>query len=213
MFMSAKSKLVTHIKQTAEENDVQKVLEAIDKFPDKKSLYILTEDLGSILDKVVEKFDPKVALELGITCGCSAIRIANKMAKPNSKLLSLQPKQGVDTAKNVIQWAGLDKKVDVQTLNELGDHVTKFLNDNGAQCFDFIFMDHYPNRYLQDLLFLQKKGVLGKGTVIVANTMEYRRWVQDYLKHLKDHPDELQTETYKSESGSANMTVSVCIVD
>jgi len=211
MFMSAKSKLVTHIKQTAEENDVQKVLEAIDKFPDKKSLYILTEDLGSILDKVVEKFDPKVALELGITCGCSAIRIANKMAKPNSKLLSLQPKQGVDTAKNVIQWAGLDKKVDVQTLNELGDHVTKFLNDNGARCFDFIFIDHYPNRYLQDLLFLQKKGVLGKGTVIVANTMGYR--VYDYLKHLKDHPEELQTETYKSESGSANMTVSVCIVD
>jgi len=214
MFANPRSRLVTHIKGTASQNDVQKVLEAIDNFPDQKSLYILTKDLGSILDKVVKKFDPKVALELGYTCGCSAIRIASKMEKPNSKLLTIQPKQGVDTAKNIIQWAGLDEKVDVQTLNEqLGDHVTKFLNDNGARCFDFIFMDHYPNRYLQDLLFLQKKGVLGKGTVIVANTMEYRRWVQDYLKHLKDHPEELQTETYKSESGSANMTVSVCIVD
>jgi predicted O-methyltransferase YrrM len=210
MFMSARSKLVTHIKQTAQEKDVQKVLDAIDKFPDKKSLYILTEDLGSILDKVVKKFDPKVALELGISCGCSAIRIASKMAKPKSKLLTIQPRQAeVDTANNIIQLAGLNEKVEVQTLNELGD-VTKFLNDNGAPCFDFIFIDHSTNRYLQDLLFLQKKGVLGKGTVIVANTMGYR--VQDYLKHLKDHPEELQTEIYKSESGSANMTVSVCIV-
>lgn len=213
MFTNARSKLVTHIKGTAPQNDVPKVLEAIGKFPDKNSLCILTEDLGSILDKVVEKFNPKVALELGFTCGCSAIRIANKMAKPDSKLLTVELKEGVYTAKTIIEWAGLTEKVDVLSFNELGERVTKFLNDNRAQCFDFIFIDHHPSRYLQDLLFLQKKGVLGKGTVIVANTMGYHRWVQDYLKHLKNHPEELQTETYKSESGSANMTVSVCIVD
>jgi predicted O-methyltransferase YrrM len=216
MFASSRTRLLTHVKdhiKDTEEEKVQKVLEAIDKFPNKNSLCILTADLGSILDKVVEKFDPKVALELGLSCGCSAIRIASKMAKPNSKLLTIQAKQeGVDTAKNIIEWAGLNEKVDVGTLNELDDHVTKFLKDNGARCFDFIFLHHYTGRYLRDLLFLQKKGVLGKGTVIVANTMGFR-WCQDYLKHLKDHPEELQTETYKSESGKANMTVSVCIVD
>jgi catechol O-methyltransferase len=212
MFTNARSRLETHIKGTAPENNVKNVLEAIDKFPEKRSLYILTEDSGSILDKVVEKFDPKVGLELGVSCGCSAIRIASKMAKRDSKLLTIQPKQSVDTAKNIIRWAGLTEKVDVQTLNELGDPVTKFLNDNGASCFDFIYIQHYVNRYLPDLLFLQKKGLLRKGTVIVAYTMG-SPLVQDYLKYLKDHPEELQTETHKSESGKASMTVSVCIVD
>jgi len=211
---------VPHIQQNATEGDVKNVLKAIENFPNKGSLGILNPEKGSLLDDIVHKYDRRVALELGMSYGCSAIRIACKMTKPESKLLTIQPKrERYAIARSVINYAGLSGKVDVlQTtlgkgmLNDLEDKLKDFLNNVGAQYFDFIYIDHYTHYYLQDFLFLQNKGMVGKGTVIVANTLGYSG-VQNYLKYLKDHPEELQTETYKNQSGSASLTMSIYIVD
>ena len=78
----------------------------------------------------------------------------------------------------------------------------------GTPYFDFVFIDH--DRILPDFLFLRDQGMLRKGTVIVVDTMYSTR---SYQKYLKDHPEELETETYRSESGSTTMTVSTYIVD
>jgi hypothetical protein len=51
---------------------------------------ILGKEKGSLLDAAVQKFDSRVALELGNYCGYCAIRISSKMAKPISKLISIE---------------------------------------------------------------------------------------------------------------------------
>lgn len=212
--------------KTANKGDVEDVLKKIDGLPSKskESLKILKQEQGSLLDDVVNKFDPKVVLEIGFSGGCSAVRIANKMTKVGSKLLTVQVRaEGCPTATNIIEHAGLSAKVEVYNHsaieNEAVAHMKQFLGQMGARYFDFVFLDGYGNRYLRDFKFLKDKGMIGKGTVIVANTES--RSTQNYLQYLKDHPEELETETYKSESTTAetnkseptSLTVSIYIVD
>ena len=59
------------------------------------------------LDGAVQRFDPKVALEIRTYYGYSAIRIAFMMTKPYNKLVSIEmnPKN-CSIAKEIIEHAG-----------------------------------------------------------------------------------------------------------
>jgi len=193
--------MLSYVLQNAEKGNAESVLRAIDSFTRHTWLPILGKEKGSILDAAVQKYDPKVALELGTYCGYSTIIIASKMANPDSKLISVEMhSHNYEIATKVIEHAGLSSKVTVLkgTLSDVYDELEEFLIEMETPSFDFIFMDHFKQCYLPDFLFLNEKGMLGRGTCIVADSLGFAE-AQNYLKYLKEHPEEWETETAKSD--------------
>ena len=119
--VSKVAKLVPHVKENAKDGGVDNVMKAIDSFPYRDSLVILNDEKGTLLDNAVTKFKPRVALELGFSCGCSAIRIALKMTKYDSKLLTLQPREEkTKIARELMKHAGkfdLEPRFNVYVLS------------------------------------------------------------------------------------------------
>jgi catechol O-methyltransferase len=212
--------LLNYVLQNAEKGNAESVLRAIDSFTHHTWLAILGKEKGSLLDAAVQKFDSRVALELGTYCGYSAIRIASKMGNPDSKLISIEVNShNYAIAREMIEHAGLSSKVTVLkgTLTEVLDELDEFLNEMAGSSFDFIFMDHFKHCYLPDFLLLKERSMLGKGTCIVADSIGFPK-AQNYLNYLKEHHEELETEAYKSDVEClswfpSTMTVSTYKVD
>eukprot|EP01018_Ginkgo_biloba_P022013 Gb_28254 [translate_table: standard] len=195
--------LLDYVRQNAEKSNPESVLNAIDNYTKHTWLMNIGHEKGSILDAAAQKNDPRVALELGTYCGYSAIRLASKMTKPESKLISLEMNphnRGI--ARAIIEHAGLSSKIDVVegTLGDVVEELGEFLDEMGAPFFDFIFFDHFKQYYLPDFMLLKDRGMLGKGTCIVANSIGFPG-AQDFLNYLRSHCEELETEehTFKVE--------------
>jgi len=58
--------LLNYVLQNAEKGNAESVLRAIDSFTHHTWLAILGKEKGSLLDATVQKFDSRVALELGL---------------------------------------------------------------------------------------------------------------------------------------------------
>eukprot|EP00253_Pinus_taeda_P025851 PITA_25851 len=212
--------LLNYVLENAEKGNAESVLKAIDSFTRHTWLPILGREKGSNLDAVVHKYNPNVALELGTYCGYSSIIIASRMAKPDSKLISVEMNaHNYEIATKMIEHAGLSSKVTVLkgTLSEVYEELEEFLITMETTNFDFIFMDHFRERYLPDILLLIDKGMVRKGTVIVADSIGFSE-ARNYLKYLKEHPEELDSEESKSDVEwmswfPCTMTVSTYIAD
>ena len=99
--------LINYVKQNSEKGNAEAVLNAIDNFTSHSWMPILGKEKGTLLDVAVQKFDPRVALELGTYCGYSAIRIASKMTKSDIKLVSIEiDAQKCTTSRAIIDHAG-----------------------------------------------------------------------------------------------------------
>jgi catechol O-methyltransferase len=207
---------LNYVQQNAQRGNAEAVVSAIESFTDRSWMPILGREKGCLLDAAVQKFDPKVALEIGTYCGYSAIRIASKMTKPDSKLICIEMNpHNYAVATAMIEHAGLSSKVIMLrgTLSDLDDSLEEFLIEMTAPYFDFIFMDQFKDCYLPDFLLLQDKGMLGKGTGIVAESIGSAE-AQNYHNYLKGHRKELETEIYTSESLlPCKMTVSTYIAN
>lgn len=81
--------------------------------------------------------------------------------------------------------------------DDVARELAQILNQIPAQYFNLLFMNHSMKCYLPHFMFLKDRGMLGKGTVIVANSDGFPKH-QEYLKYLNEHPDELETKTVKS---------------
>lgn len=208
--------LLNYVRQNVQKGNPEAVVSAIDSFTDHTWMTILGKEKGCLLDAALQKFDPKVALELGTYCGYSAIRIASKMTKPDSKLISIEMNAHNHTiAREMIEYAGLSSKVILLkgTLSELDDQLEELLCEMASPYFEFIFMDQFKDRYLPDFLSLKDKGMIGKGTGIVAESMGYAEALS-YHNYLKEHRKKLETEVYTSDGLlPCKMTVSTYKAD
>eukprot|EP01018_Ginkgo_biloba_P022012 Gb_28255 [translate_table: standard] len=194
--------LLDYVLHNAEKSNPESVLNAIDNYTKHTWLMNIGHEKGSILDAAAQKFDPRVALELGTYCGYSAIRIASKMTKPESKLISLEMNHITVALQEQLlnMQVSLSSKIDVVegTLGDVVEELGEFLDEMGAPFFDFIFFDHFKQYYLPDFMLLKDRGMLGKGTCIVANSMGLPG-AQDFLNYLRSHCEELETEEHKSK--------------
>jgi len=193
--------LLNYVLQNAEKGNAESVLGAIETYAQHTWLMNIGKEKSSVLDAAVQRFDPKVALELGTYCGYSAIRIASKMTKPDSKLVSIEMSpQNCSVARAIIDHAGLSLKVKVMegTLADKLEELDEFLEEERHPYFEFIFLDHSKQCYLSDFLLLKERGMLGKGTGIVANSSTVGfPGASDFFTYLRSHPEELETEEHK----------------
>lgn len=206
---SIEQALLKEVEKIPDKGSAGSVLNAIDKYAKDTPLpKHLDEDQCRILDDVVNSIDHRVVgLELGVYCGYSTIRIASKSANSNSKLISFE-KDTFGVAEKMIEIAGMSSKVQLfkGRLNEGPDELQKFLDKMKAPYFNFIFMNHSGNSYLEDFKFLKQRRMLGKGTVIVANTKGHH---QEYLKYVKEHRNEFETKANERGVNAPSMTVAI----
>lgn len=156
--------------------DVDAAIDAIDTFAyDKSILMNVGDEKGQLLDAAVERANPKIALELGAYCGYSGLRIAR--AAPTAKVFSIE-KSGANAsvARRVWAHAGLaDRITCLNGTVDDGTTLDTLAKDYGFTngCLDFIFLDHWKDVYLADLLSLHERGWLHTGTIVVADNVGF----------------------------------------
>lgn len=62
--------------------------------------------------------------------------------------------------------------------------IPRLREDFGVERLDFVFMDHWKRCYLPDLQLLEGSGLLGKGTVILADNVIFPG-APNFLRHVK----------------------------
>ena len=78
------------------------------------------------------------------------------------------------------------------------EELDEFLEEERLPHFELIFMDHSKQCYLSEFLLLKERGMLGKGTAIVANSSTVGfPGASDFFTYLRNHSEELETEEHK----------------
>jgi len=151
----------------AQAGDPASVLAALDRFGRERSFLMNVGDRkGEILDAEVLRLRPARALEIGAYCGYSAVRIARLLREWGGRLVSLEASaENARVARATVELAGLAEHVEVRNAK-----AEEAIPSLGAP-FDLVFLDHWKDLYLPDLLRIEKHGLLRPGSVVVADNV------------------------------------------
>ncbi|XP_048066454.1 catechol O-methyltransferase A isoform X1 [Megalobrama amblycephala] len=184
---SRPQRMLKAVQKNATKGDPKSVISAIDYYCRHKEWAMnVGDDKGLILDSVLTEVNPSTALELGTYCGYSSVRIA-RLLSPDSKLITIEFNPAFAAiARQIIAYAGLQDKV---TLVEgaSGDLIPKMKERFGIKSFDFVFLDHWKDRYVPDTKLLEDCGLLKKGTVLLADNV-ICPGAPEYLQYVRNNP-------------------------
>lgn len=152
---------------------------------------------GSIVCGVIAEHKPSVILELGGYTGLSAILFGNALRQAGgSKYLSVEKSPlFAAVASSFIDHAGLREVVRVVVGS--GAEGIRRLYDEGAlgrpkPIGMIFFLDHHKVAYTADLKLCERLGLIGKGTVLVADNMimpgnpPYAEWVRASVEEKRE---------------------------
>ncbi|XP_020489487.1 catechol O-methyltransferase B isoform X1 [Labrus bergylta] len=189
-------RLLNAVQKNATRGDPRSVVKAIDQFCRQKEWAMnVGDEKGCILDSVVSEVNPGAVLELGTYCGYSTVRIAS-LLPPNAKLITLEFNPDFAAiARQVIAWAGLEEKVQL-VVGASGDWIPKMKEHFGLNTFDLVFLDHWKDRYLPDTKLMEECGLLGKGSILLADNV-ICPGAPDYLEYVRSSP-QYESQYFKS---------------
>ncbi|RXM27597.1 Catechol O-methyltransferase [Acipenser ruthenus] len=101
-------------------------------------------DYATVAREVVCEVSPDVALELGTYCGYSSVRIA-RLLPPGARLLTVEFNHDYATVAREVQLLE----------GASGDLIPQLRQKHGIETLDFIFLDHWKDRYLPDTRLLE----------------------------------------------------------
>ncbi|KAM4649059.1 catechol O-methyltransferase isoform 2-T5 [Amazona ochrocephala] len=171
MNQSKEQRILNFVLQNAVRGDPRSVLDAIDKYCSQKEWAMnVGSEKGVILDKTVEEVSPSVALELGTYCGYSGVRIA-QLLKEGACLLTVEfNPEFAAIAKQMFEFAGVQDKV--RLLEGPSQEIIPQLKKKyEVDTLDFVFLDHWKDRYAPDTILLQECNLLRKGSVLLADNV------------------------------------------
>ena len=170
---SQPSDIVPYVKATAKQGDAVGVLRAMDIFGEYYPMYKLGDEKGQILARLVRDRAPVHSLEVGTFLGYSAIWTAINLP-PGAHLICVEfEPRHVEVARALTTYAGVSDRV--QILQGAGSEripdVVKLIGEGKPA--DMIFLDHCKECYLPDLRLMEDAGLVGAGTVVVADNVVY----------------------------------------
>jgi catechol O-methyltransferase len=149
---------------------------------------------GSIVTDLIAKHKPSVMLELGGYVGYSAILFGDALRRAGGKRYLSVEKSPLfaAVAASLIDLAGL--RDTVRVVVGTGAEGIQRLHDEGALGgqVDMTFFDHHKPSYTSDLKLCERLGLIGKGTVLVADNMvlpgnpEYAAYVRASVAEKRD---------------------------
>jgi catechol O-methyltransferase len=183
--------LEKYVLARARPGDVDDAIRVIDHFGRHVSFLInVGDEKGKILDRAVERTQPRLLLELGTYCGYSALRMARVMPR-EARLYSVEfNTANAEIARRILAHAGVDAKVTVivGTLGDGGETIRALKRECNFTpgSLDLVFLDHDKKAYLSDLELILAERWLHPGSVVVADNILVPG-APAYRAHMRDN--------------------------
>uniref|UniRef100_A0A8C5C491 catechol O-methyltransferase n=1 Tax=Gadus morhua TaxID=8049 RepID=A0A8C5C491_GADMO len=181
--LSREERCFQYVLTNATPGDPESILDGFDSWCTKKEFIShIGPKKGKILDRLLSEHSPLTVLELGAHCGYSTVRIARALPL-GARLFSVEMDQkNAAIAEKVIRLAGFDE---VELIVCPSDEVIPRLRaDFDLEKLDFVFMDHWKKCYLPDLQMLEGSGLLGKGSMILADNVLFPG-APNFLRYIR----------------------------
>jgi len=168
--------LEKYVVARARPGDVDDAIRVIDHFGRHVSFLInVGDEKGKILDRAVERTQPRRLLELGTYCGYSALRMARVMPR-EARLYSVEfSTANAEIARRILAHAGVEDRVTVivGALGDGGETIRTLRREHNfvPGSLDLVFLDHDKKAYLSDLELIVDAGWLHPGSVVVADNI------------------------------------------
>ncbi|NWJ00301.1 COMT methyltransferase, partial [Crypturellus undulatus] len=187
MNQTKEQRILNFVLQNAVRGDPSSVVETIDKYCSQKEWAMnVGSEKGKILDKLLEEVNPSIVLELGTYCGYSAVRIA-RLLKAGARLLTVEfNPEFAAIAKQMIEFAGVQDKVNILE-GPSEEIIPQLKKKHEVDTLDFVFLDHWKDRYSPDTILLQECNLLRKGTVLLADNV-ICPGAPEFLKYIRNNP-------------------------
>ena len=180
------TEVAEHVERNAVPGDPYDVLVEIDTFSYRnRFLMNVGEEKGAILLHQLRETGATRALELGAYCGYSAILMGLHLAPSGGRLVSLDANShNASMARRIVKHAGLQDTIDFKV-----GKASELIGELEGP-FDVVFIDHWKDDYLKDLLHLEQRGLLRPGARIVADNVGiFRKALQPYLNYVRESPE------------------------
>ncbi|XP_037533961.1 transmembrane O-methyltransferase homolog [Nematolebias whitei] len=139
---------------------------------------------GKILDRLLMEQSPLTVLELGAHCGYSTVRIARSLPL-GARLYSVEMDQrNAAITEKIIRMAGFDDSTVELIVNPSDEVIPRLRSDYSLEKLDLVFMDHWKKCYLPDLQLLEDSGLLGKGSMVLADNVLFPG-APKFLRYLR----------------------------
>ena len=184
-----------YVFSNAEKNNPKSILQTIDNFVLESGQFLMNvgPEKGEILRDHLVKSKPNNVVELGTFIGYSAVLISSTIGE-KSKLTSIDSdSHSIEIAKELINFAGLDDKVNFMHGN--AEEIIPELNFNA----DFVFIDHAKKKYLSDLKLLEREEIIIKNcTVFADNVGIFKDEMVEYFDHVRNS-GKYQSQNFSSK--------------
>ena len=145
-------------------------------------------DRSTSIIEIIRSTHPKIMAEIGGYIGYSAILFGHEVRKAGgTRYISFELNdEYASIAKSLVEFAGLGNFVEI-LRGPSSQSLCRFHEEdrNKGLRFDVLFVDHAEELYLADLKVCEKLGLVGCGSVIVADNVkgrgakEYAGWVEE----------------------------------
>ncbi|KAL6116266.1 tomt [Pungitius sinensis] len=183
--LSREERAYQYVLTHATPGDPDSILEAFDVWCSKvEFISNIGPKKGKILDRLIAQQSPLTVLELGAHCGYSTVRIARSLPL-GARIYSLEmDPRNAAVAEKIIRLAGFDDDTVELIVNPSDEVIPQLRSEYGLERLDFVFMDHWKKCYLPDLQMLEGSGLLGKGSMIVADNVLFPG-APKFLRHIR----------------------------
>jgi len=159
----------------------------IDRFArEERWLMNVGPDKGPLIQELAERLpnDARI-LELGAYCGYSSIMLASTFGE-TSRVVSIEiDEKAVRASQANVEFAGLANQITF-----IHGPSTKMIPSLDGH-FDLVFLDHWKDLYKRDLQLIEQRGLIGAGTIVVADNVGDVFDPHEYLAYVRscDHYD------------------------
>lgn len=171
-----------YVSRHAVQGDPQDVLRTLDRFArEERWLMSVGPDKGPLIAELAGRLPANArVLELGAYCGYSSIMIASALG-PGAHVTSVDiDRDAVESARANVAAAGLSDQVTF--IQGASTRVIATLEGR----FDLVFLDHWKDLYKQDLQLIEKRGLVGPGSIVVADNVGKIFAPEAYLDYVRN---------------------------
>lgn len=170
-----------YVAEHATVGDPADVLRTMDRFArEKRWLMNIGPDKGPLVAEMAARL-PVAArvLEVGAYCGYSSIMLADALGS-EARVTSIEISGTfVESARANVEVAGLSDRITF--LHGPSTEILATLEGR----FDLVFLDHWKDLYKTDLQLMEQRGLVGPGTIVVADNVGELFDPGEYLSYVR----------------------------
>lgn len=174
-------RVAEYVAAHARRGDPEHVLRTIDRFArERRWLMNVGPDKGPLVEEMAARLPAEArVLELGAYCGYSSILLASALGQ-QARVTSIEiSRTCVDSARAIVELAGFSDRITF-----VHGPSTKVLETMQGQC-DLVFLDHWKDLYKTDLMLMEEHGLVGPGTIVVADNVGALFDPGEYLDYVR----------------------------